>query len=76
MGRKPLPESQRRSFLIVAKFKPEVKSQIDATINRWIESHPPKPGRNGKPTKRLTYSQFVRMAVWEMCKLPNDPREP
>jgi len=60
----------KRTFMIICRFRPEVKEHIEAAIERWIKNN----SSVGK--SMLTYSDFVRHAVWEACKLPNDPRRP
>lgn len=77
--------AELRTFILTIRFKPEVKEQILATIERWaakkeqIRKMKLDAGEKLPPEEEEAeygIAEFVRRAVWEYCKLPDDPRKP
>lgn len=57
----------QRTFLVIARFKPQVKDQVQKKL-AWLKTQ--------KGYENATLSELVRLAVWEYCKSPDDPRQP
>lgn len=66
VGRTALPAGMQREYAFCVRFRPQV---IEATREA-------RERLSRKMGREVTLSELLRIAVWEYCKEPDDPREP
>ncbi len=77
MSRKPLPIGQKRTLLMMVKFRPQVLEVLERSRAK-AEQELGLKDYYGKP-KRLSWSAYARHAIWEFAKWHvsrGDPRTP
>lgn len=70
MAFKKQPAGSQRTFMIIARFRPQVKEQVAKKLEQL------NAGRRAMKKPDMTLSELVRLAVWTFCKEPDDPRQP
>jgi len=67
MAFKKQPACSQRTLIYKVRFSPHVKEVIEEKL-KWMREFP--------DDAEMTISELIRLAVWEYCKNPGDPRKP